>query len=123
MMKEVRNRFTLSGGLNDTDQQQIAALLDWIDEAERFLAKLWDLISKTLVTWERFNASGGDQCYFRDLSDRRTRRMLNVIKKSFERLADLKSQLNDLIKLVEAYRCKVRPTLVKCNAITNYILS
>jgi hypothetical protein len=62
----------------------------------QLLRKLLDSLSITLRAHKSFDAADGDKCYFSDLRDPSTRLVMNGIKATFEKLADLHLKLTSM---------------------------
>lgn len=62
----------------------------------QLLRTLRDSLSMTLRAYRRFDKSGGDGCYFSDMTDPRADWARNEIKGSFQKLADLYLRLGSL---------------------------
>jgi hypothetical protein len=60
----------------------------------QLLRKLRDELSTTLRVYNRFDKSGGDKCYFSDITDCSS--VQNSIVESFEKLTDLSLRLRSL---------------------------
>jgi hypothetical protein len=95
--------------------------LQWNVQATELLRRLRLRVSQTLRVWERFDAPGGDICYFSDLlSDNRISRLIHSIRESFEALEEIQDTLDDISKSCKEYHSRlVRSMLLMHKDITS----
>jgi hypothetical protein len=68
-----------------------------------------------IKAWDRFNKSSGDKFYFSDITSERSKRTMNLINESFERLSDLDETLVSLNRATEILAEKVQSIVTKEN--------
>ncbi|KAI5377944.1 hypothetical protein J4E82_003324 [Alternaria postmessia] len=79
-----------------TDPGALRKSLDRTLQAIQLLRTLQDSLSMTLRAYRRFEESGGDKCYFSDMTGRYIASVHAEIKESFQKLADLHLRLGSL---------------------------
>ncbi|CAN9390927.1 unnamed protein product [Alternaria alternata] len=81
-------------GKPDLQADEIQRSLNKTLQIMQLLRKLRDELSTTLRVYNRFDKSGGDKCYFSDITDCSS--VQNSIVESFEKLTDLSLRLRSL---------------------------
>lgn len=105
--QEVQNHSGLSSA-HAIDQDCIRKLRAWTIDATRLVTYLHNRISCNLVVWKRFTSARGDIGYFHDMSTPGARLRLEKIRKSFERLTDLRTELTSFLRRCEEFTRIVR---------------
>lgn len=99
---------TLSHTAAQDRLQEFNENLQWIVQATELLRNLRPRVSQALRVWERFDAPGGDICYFSDLlSDTRISRSIHGIRESFEELKDIEHTLDIISERCKDYHSRL----------------